>query len=403
MSVDALLGGLVARGLGDSKRIKWPLARSSEIFELRYGKALVEGQRRPGSVPVFGSNGRTGSHDTALFAGPGVILGRKGAGHLGVHWSSSDFWVIDTAYSLVVAENIDLRFAYYLIGYVGLDHLKHGTSNPSLTRDAFAAQYFPVPPLTDQRSIAAALVALDDKIESNRKIESVIAHLVDAEFQRSMTDADPLFVRLGDLAVCVKGVSYKSVELSDSRTSLVTLKSFDRRGGYKRDGLKPYVGPFKKEQIIAPGEIAVAQTDLTQGAEIVGRAIRVPASETAETLVASLDLVIVRPNSSELTSEYLFGALTAERFRQYCRSRTSGTTVLHLASDAIPEYKLPLLPRDSRDAFAKLIAPLLERKDVAAQESARLTSLRDALLPELLSGRVQVRHSEGVLGEGRVG
>ena len=115
MLSSALTGGDIARGLGGKSRVRWPLQRSSDLFELRYGKALVASSRRPGQVPVFGTNGQTGTHDTPLFTGPGVIIGRKGVGHLGVHWTDDDYWVIDTAYSLVPKADVDLKFAYYLL------------------------------------------------------------------------------------------------------------------------------------------------------------------------------------------------------------------------------------------------------------------------------------------------
>ena len=389
MSTNKLSGGDIARGLGGESRVKWPLKRSSDLFELRYGKALVASSRRPGRVPVFGTNGQTGTHDTPLFAGPGVIVGRKGAGHLGVHWTDEDYWVIDTAYSLIPRVDIDLKFAYYLVNYVGLNHLKHGTSNPSLTRDAFGAQYFPVPPVEEQRAIAATLDILDEKIESNGRSTALLSALVTLYFQSLLAHATPTYRPLGELATITKGVSYKSAELQESLTSLVTLKSFDRAGGYKPDGLKPYIGRYKPAQIVMPGELAVAQTDLTQGAEVIGRAVRVPANPTADVLVASLDLAIVR-SIAGIANEYLLGILTDERFRQHCRSRTTGTTVLHLASDAIPTYMAPVVTSEAQSQYADLVRPLLARIDSLERETVALVKLRDSLLPELLSGRIRV-------------
>lgn len=392
MSTNPLLGGYIARGLGGESRVNWPLRRSSDLFELRYGKALVASSRRPGDVPVFGTNGQTGTHDTPLFAGPGVIVGRKGAGHLGVHWTDQDYWVIDTAYSLIPNSDVDLKFAYYLVKYVGLDHLKHGTSNPSLTRDAFGAQYFPVPPVAEQRAIATTLDVLDKKIASNGRIAELLYGLVAHHFQSLLSRSHVTYRALGELATFTKGVSYKSADLQESRTSLVTLKSFSRTGGYKPEGLKPYAGHYKPTQVIAPGELAVAQTDLTQGAEVVGRAVRVPADPSADALVASLDLVIVRSDTT-ISNEYLMAALTDERFRQYCRSRTTGTTVLHLASDALPSYQVPVVSSGAQADYVNLVRPLLARFDSLTRETVTLAELRDLLLPELLSGRAQINEA----------
>lgn len=95
VSTDA---GIFPRGFSRNTKFAWPLVAASTVVELVYGEGLTEQHRRPGSIPVYGTNGRCGWHDTPLTKGPGVILGRKGMGHLGVEWCEKDFWVIDTAY-----------------------------------------------------------------------------------------------------------------------------------------------------------------------------------------------------------------------------------------------------------------------------------------------------------------
>lgn len=88
--------------------------------------------------------------------------------------------------------------------------------------------------------------------------------------------------------------------------------------------------------------------------------------------------------------EYLHGLLSSEAFRQHCRAHVHGTTVLHLAKDAMPTWSAPIVPPDEQERFAESVRPMLARMDALSEESARLVALRDALLPEILSGRVRV-------------
>lgn len=275
-----------------------------------------------------------------------------------------------------------------------VDEAGHGTGR--LQTDRLFALELPVPPRPIQHAIAATLGLLDDKIESNRNAIGKLQELFRLDFDRLVLSSELDWLPLAEIASVTKGVSYKSADLQPSRTSLVTLKSFDRTGGYKPDGLKPYVGPYKPGQVVQPGEVAVAQTDLTQGAEVVGRAVRVPADESADVLVASLDLAIVRPQG-DISNEYLLGVLTDEAFRQHCRNRTSGTTVLHLAGDAIPNYEAPVVSGADRDRFTSIAKLLLSRLDSTQREIVRLNSLREALLPELLSGRVRAPLEESLV------
>ncbi|PXA75497.1 restriction endonuclease subunit S [Auritidibacter ignavus] len=286
-------------------------------------------------------------------------------------------------------------FAYYLFTSPEIRDYAIGSMNGSSGRqrvqfDSLASFEIDLPELQEQRSIAATLGALDDKIESNRRAINFLGELFNAEFSRTLESTETISTRpLDAIATITKGRSYKSAELQDSPVALVTLKNIDRNGGYKHDGLKPYIGPYKPEQIVSPGEIVVAQTDLTQGAEVVGRGVRVPASGNHDILVASLDLSILRPKDG-MPNEYLLGLLSSEAFRQHCRSRVTGTTVLHLAKDAMPTWLAPVVSPEKQEGFAATARALLSRMDAYTTENNRLTSTRDALLPELLSGRIRV-------------
>ena len=298
----------------------------------------------------------------------------------------------------VPSSNADASFLFFLLEHLHIADYAEGSALPYLRASDLSNLPVALPVIDEQRGIAATLGALDDKIESNRRAVELIKRLLVLEFQKLLSTESVDYQPLSELTSITKGISYKSADLQPSRTSLVTLKSFDRNGGYKADGLKQYVGPYKAQQMIDPGEVVVAQTDLTQGAEVVGRAVRVPADSSADVLVASLDLVIVRPNV-EITPEYLLGVLVDESFREHCRSRTSGTTVLHLAGDAIPSYLAPIVCVSAQQSFSDLSHPLIARTDSLNIETVRLMSLRDTLLPELLSGRIRVPEAHETVQE----
>jgi type I restriction enzyme, S subunit len=91
MTYDLPAGTLFPKGFSRSAQFPWPLVRVGDLVTLNYGKALPEQNRQPGNTPVYGTNGQCGTHDTFLARGPGVILGRKGQGPLGVEWCKENF------------------------------------------------------------------------------------------------------------------------------------------------------------------------------------------------------------------------------------------------------------------------------------------------------------------------
>lgn len=75
----------------------WPVRKLGELLELCYGKALPDQNRVPGEIPVYGSGGIVGYHNTALVSTPGIIVGRKG--NVGsVFFAERPFFPIDTVY-----------------------------------------------------------------------------------------------------------------------------------------------------------------------------------------------------------------------------------------------------------------------------------------------------------------
>ena len=295
---------------------------------------------------------------------------------------------------VVHREKADPRWLFYALKN-DRDHIvsrANGAAQQNLSGGTIKGLSFIAPGLMEQQAIAEVLGALDDKIAANTGITLRLDPFLRSIFSSLVGWPDER-VWLSELVTVSKGVSYRSIDLLPSVTALVTLKSFDRLGGYAARGLKDYVGPYKGMQVISAGEIAVAQTDLTQAAEVVGRAIRVPASEKHQTLVASLDLAVLRP-VGEMPVEFLLGLLSQGGFREHCKSHTSGTTVLHLAPNAIATFRTPVVSHDVQLAYASRARPILEMGDSLDRENVILAATRDALLPQLMSGKLRVRDAE---------
>jgi type I restriction enzyme, S subunit len=318
-----------------------------------------------------------------LFAGPGVIIGRKGMGHLGVEWSDRDFWVIDTAYALEPLCDIDMRFAYYLVRYVGLDHLKHGTSNPSLTREAFGAQYFPVPPLRHQRGIAATLGALDDKIESNRRAIDLTQELSRSTYAAwRAVHADSQETTFGEFADVFGGATPKTTEPGYWNGDIAWATPTDITALSA-----PYL--FGTARMIT--EAGLASTSATLHPEgtifMTSRATIGSFAVTQCPAATNQGFIAVRPHQPA-HRWFLFEEMRARVPEML--DRANGSTFMELSRG---NFKLMSLAVPDEAAVAELdsvLAPLHRKAAQLDRESSRLAKVRDTLLPELLSGRIRV-------------
>ena len=408
---------------------EWQTALWGELATLEYGKSLRGYDSSEGPYRVYGTNGPIGWHSETLCSHPSVIIGRKGA-YRGVHYSASPFFVIDTAFYLKPNVEIDTRWAYYELLTQDINGMDSGSAIPSTSREDFYGLPVQVPPLSEQRAIAHILGTLDDKIELNRRMNETLEAMARALFKSWFVDFDPVRAKmegrdtglpkhladlfpdrlvdsefgkipegwevrpLGDLVETVKGRSYKSKELIKSETALVTLKSFARGGGYRPEGLKSFSGTYKSDQVVDPGEIVIACTDVTQAADVIGRPAIVQAAVTYRTLVASLDTLIVRPSHPGMTRAFLYFLTGNDEFVAHTYAYTTGTTVLHLAKEAVPSFRFPPPPTLLIHSFDDVARPALERIQTSQQESTSLATIRNTLLPKLISGEVRVKDAE---------
>lgn len=275
------------------------------------------------------------------------------------------------------------------------------------------------PELAVQKQIAEILSSLDDKIDLNRKINVNLEKVASALFKQWFVDFEfpgkdnkpykssggkmvnselgkipnGWQVRLMTNYVNIdKGLSYKGSDLSDDgKDLLVGLKCFERGGGFRIDGAKRFVGEFKNQHLLKPGDLIVAMTDLTQGADILGKPAIVPNINNAEHLIASLDVSILRPRTQQISREYLYTLFMRQETQDYLFGYSNGSTVLHLSIKGLNELKLVIAPDDIFRSFNGVIEPIFSQIQVLNNELQDLRIARDYLLPRLMSGRVRVK------------
>ncbi|MDE2981412.1 MAG: restriction endonuclease subunit S [Gemmatimonadota bacterium] len=113
----------------------WKVVLLGDLVELAYGKPLPKRQRRPGRVPVFGSNGQVGWHDQQLVDGPGVVVGRKGNPGL-VRWSPTGFFPIDTTFYVVPKDaRRGMLFLFHLLRTQDLPSIASDSAVPGMNRN----------------------------------------------------------------------------------------------------------------------------------------------------------------------------------------------------------------------------------------------------------------------------
>ena len=177
-------------------RSDWKQTTLGEFAPFTYGKSLPMRKRNAsGQIPVFGSNGIVGYHDTALTNGPTIIIGRKGTAGA-VHYSPVPCWPIDTTFFFTDDDAELTRFKYYALRKLGLDNMNTDSAVPGLNRNAAHARELSVPDEAEQRRIARILGALDDKIDLNHRANATLESIARALYKSWFIDFDPVRAKI---------------------------------------------------------------------------------------------------------------------------------------------------------------------------------------------------------------
>lgn len=202
---------------------------------------------------------------------------------------------------------------------------------------------------------------------------------------------------LSDHVEAVKGLSYKGSGLTDSGTPLHNLNSVFEGGGYKHHGIKFYSGEFKERHIVRPGDVIVTNTE--QGFEylLIGYPAIVP-HVFGDWGLFSHHLYRVRPlRESPLLSHFLYHLLMGPIVREQVVGCSNGTTVNMLPADGLQRPQFCVPPKGLIERFDQLASALWHRSEQNLIESRSLASIRDNLLPKLLSGEIRVPEAEQLI------
>lgn len=311
-------------------------------------------------------------------------------------------WLCGTG-CLRIRPNTSICFPKYLAYLLSTKESKKwivanavGTTMLNLNSSILNTMPIFLPPLAEQKRIADILSAIDDKIELNRRINTNLEQQAQALYKSWFVDNkkdDWKAVPLSEIADFVGGYSYKGNELVESSmTAMATIKNFERKGGFKVDGFKDIVASnkLKAEHHANLFDILVAHTDLTQNADVIGNAEMLLTFDKYSDIIFSMDLVKVLPKQT-FPYKYLLAALLKNpHFKKHCMGYVNGTTVLHMSKKALPEYIVNLPSIEEIQSMDNAFKAYYLKMAEILQENNSLSTLRDTLLPKLMSGEITV-------------
>src|SRR5919202_1652993 len=144
---------------------------------------------------------------------------------------------------------------------------------------------------------------------------------------------------LGDFISLQRGTTYKSALLGQPGAVLIGLASIEREGGFRNDKLETYGGECPQKTSLKPGDLYVSLKDITHDGHLLGAVARIP--DFIECGRLTQDTVKLVFEKDLFPRNYIYWLLRTPHYRNYCRSRQTGTTNLGLSREDFLSLPVP--------------------------------------------------------------
>ena len=209
-------------------------------------------------------------------------------------------------------------------------------------------------------------------------------------------------LRLKDVSIQTKGLTYKSGDYADKSSGLpfLTLKSISKSGGYSPEGLKFYMGDFKEHHILRVGDLLFANTDLTREGDVVGSPLYFEGFGFTNKTLYSMDLSRLVVNSDKADGKFLYYLMMTPRIKRFMVNSSAGSTVLHLDTKRVQDLSVTLPPLPEQKKIASILTSVDEVIDSTQKQIDKLQNLKKATMNELLAkGIAHTEFKDSELGE----
>lgn len=367
----------------------WRRSALADVVELQRGFDLPAHSRVPGPYPVLTSGEGGGWHNEGPIEGPGFIVGR--ATNLGKpKWSSGPFWPHNTTMFAKDFRGNDPRWLFHLFEATDLSGFDSGSVQPMLNRNYIAQVPVAVPPLAEQGAIAEVLEALDAKIAANFDLASSADLLLAAEFEH----------RLYAVEMCDKPLSAIANVVLGGTPSRARID-------YWTEGTVPWLnsGALNATRVVKPSALITPLALANSAAKLmpVGSTLLAITGATLGQIArlemrASGNQSIVGVWSDDVAlNTWLYFAIQSRL--DNLLARATGAAQQHVSKADVEQLAVPIPSRAILEGFGEIATPLLELAAVAERENSTLALTRDALLPQLMSGKLRVRDAEAAASE----
>jgi type I restriction enzyme S subunit len=360
--------------------MKWQQAKWSEVLDIKNGKDQKKVADLNGQYPIYGSGGPMGFANDYLCEPGTTVVGRKGSINSPIYVNER-FWNVDTAFGLSPKSGLDNRFLFHFcIQYNFLKHNK-ATTLPSLTKTDLLNIEIPLPPLAEQKRIAAILDAADALRTKRRESLAQLDALLQSTFLTLFGDpvSNPMGWEMTALKKAAPAQPARLSALPHGDTWLLNL-----------DQIESQSGKILKK-IMADASTAGSSTQAFDTGNVLYSKLRPYLNKVVcpdSFGIATTELVPLRPNPKQLDRQYLTHYLRSKSFVSWVSIQVAGAKMPRVSMKVFWDHEIPLPPLPLQQKFAAIVESIERQKAAQRAHLAELDALFAALQHRAFRGEL---------------
>lgn len=256
------------------------------------------------------------------------------------------------------------------------------STRASLTNDALLGLTIKLPPLAEQQRIAKILSSLDDKIELNNAINRNLEEQAQAIFKNWFIDFEPFGGKMPE-----DWQTGKLSDIAEYEKDKIDVAKLNAETYYSTENMLPNKAGVSKAASLPTTE----QTTRCIPGETIISNIRPYFKKifycTEEIAGCSADVLCFKPKK-ESFSIYNYDLLYSDNFFDYMVKGSKGTKMPRGDKSQIMNYDVVIPAESVISDFNNVVSNILQQISNNKKENECLAKLRDALLPDLMSGEL---------------
>ena len=407
---------------------EWRSGKLGDFIELKRGYDLPQAKRTSGPFPLVSSSGVSDCHSVPMVRGPGVVTGRYGT--IGqVYFVEDDFWPLNTTLYVRDFKGNDPKFISYFLKTVDFFAYSDKAAVPGVNRNHLHEALGAIPDLPTQQEIARTLGVLDDRIALLRETNATLEAIAQALFKSWFVDFDPVRAKMEGRAP--EGMDEATAALfsdgfEESELGLVPKgwqvmpigNAVEAVGGATPDTKNPaywepavhcWTTPKDLSGIAAPvlldTERKLSDKGLAKigsGALPIGTLLLSSRAPIGYLALAQVPLAINQGYIAMLPGGLLpplYLLFWCRQNMENIKGRANGSTFMEISKKAFRPIPALVPAPEIIQTFADVAGRLFDRLIENEKQAQTLATLRDTLLPRLISGQLRLLDAEALLEE----